>query len=215
MQREQAYRTEHTLAWIMAAIAIALGVAGALEAFGIIDIGDSILESGIASANDNVSSFRDGLLFLIPGLVSALLAFTLHRVEHHVAGMDRPAASRPGMVTGNPDARSETHDIRREEKALWNGEHAGAYLAVLTSVALGVLALLVGFNVLSDDHTFYDGMTWAILGLLTSILAGTLHSVSHHQPAYDWDEVRTRIEDRVGEPRTDLPGRVEPGRERG
>jgi hypothetical protein len=198
----------------MAALAIALGAIGALEAFGVIDIGDSILASGAAATDDNAASFRDGLLWLIPGMIAAFLAFTLHRVEHHVPGIDRPSANRPGMVTGEAHTRTDADKARREEKGLMMGEHAGAYLAVLTSLAFGVLALLVGFNVLSNDHTFYDGITWASLGLLTSFLAGTLHNVSHHQPAYEWDEVRTRIEDRIPDRGTDIPGRTEPGRER-
>jgi hypothetical protein len=198
----------------MAALAIALGVIGALEAFGISDIGDSIVAPGVAPTEDDASSFRDGLLFLIPGLISAFLAFTLHRVEHHVPGMNRPSASRPGMVTGEPHTPSAADRAHREEQGLMTGEHAGAYLAVLASTAFGILALLVGFNVLDDEHTFYDGMTWASLGLLASLLAGTLHSVSHHQPAYEWDEVRTRVEDRIPDRTTDVPGRTEPGRER-
>jgi hypothetical protein len=214
MQGEQAYRGEHALAWLMAALAIALGAIGALEAFGIIDIGDSVLASGQATTDDEAASFRDGLLFIVPGLVSAFLAFTLHRVEHHVPGIDRPAAGRPGMVTGTPDTHSETHDVNRQERALWNGEHAGSYLAVLTSTAFAIIALIVGFNVIGDDYTFYDGMTWAMLGLLSSVLAGALHSVSHHQPAYDWEEIRIRIEERVAGQSMDLPGRAEPGRER-
>ena len=94
MQGEQSYRTEHMLAWLMAALAIGLGIIGALEGFGIIDVGDSILEGGVAATDDNAASFRDGLLFLIPGVISAFLAFTLHRTEHHVPGIDRPALDR-------------------------------------------------------------------------------------------------------------------------
>jgi hypothetical protein len=214
MQGEQAYRGEHTLAWLMAALAIGLGIIGALEAFGIIDVGDTILAAGMPVVDDDASSFRDGLMFLIPGLITAFLAFTLHRAEHHVPGMDRPMADRPGMMTGEPRSRDESHNVMSEEKALWNGEHAASYLAVLASLTFGVIGLLVGFNVLSDDHTFYDGTTWMTLGLLTSFLAGALHSVSHHQPAYGWDEVRTRLEGRTTDEPFDMPNRPEPGRER-
>ena len=104
--------------------------------------------------------------------------------------------------------------IRKEESALWNGEHAGAYIATLAATAFGVLTLLIGFNVISEDHTFYDGMTWGALGVLSAFLAGALHSVSHHQPAYDWDEVRILIEERVASGGMNVPGRTEPGRER-
>jgi hypothetical protein len=214
MQGEQAYRTEHMLAWLMAALAIGLGVIGALEGFGIIDIGDSILEGGVVAADDNAASFRDGLLFLIPGVIAAFLAFTLHRTEHHVAGIDRPAMDRPGMVTGEPDSVRDLSKINKEETSLWNGEHAGAYLATLAATTFGVLTLLIGFNVLSDDYTFYDGATWGVLGVLTAFLAGALHSVSHHQPAYDWDEVRILIEQRVASGGMNMPGRPEPGPER-
>jgi hypothetical protein len=202
------------LAWLMAALAIALGIVGALEAFGSIDVGDSILEGGVAATDDNAASFRDGMLFLIPGVISAFLAFTLHRTEHHVAGIDRPALSRPGMMTGEPESTRDLRNISKEEKALWNGEHAGAYLATLAATAFGVLTLLVGFNVLSDDHTFYDGATWGVLGVLSAFLAGALHSVSHHQPAYDWDEVRILIEERVASSGMNMPGRPTPGTER-
>jgi len=202
------------MAWLMAALAILLGAIGALEAFGIIDIGDSILVGGEAATDDNAASFRDGLLFLVPGVISAFLAFTLHRTEHHVTGMDRPAIDRPGMMTGEPESRRDLGKIRKEESALWNGEHAGAYIATLAATAFGVLTLLIGFNVISEDHTFYDGMTWGVLGVLSAFLAGALHSVSHHQPAYDWDEVRILIEERVASGGMNVPGRTEPGRER-
>ena len=47
MQGEQSYRTEHMLAWLMAALAIGLGIIGALEGFGIIDRALAITDAAV------------------------------------------------------------------------------------------------------------------------------------------------------------------------
>jgi hypothetical protein len=208
MKQDDAYRSEHWLSWALAVSAILLGVIGALEAFALINIGDAIGQAGeTASASGDVDPFQDGALFLVPALVMGFLAFSLHRGEHHLARWSGPVAARPGTM-------GDDRDERRQEEGLWTGEHTGAYVATFAAIALALIGMLVGFNVIDDNHSFYDGMTWQLLAVLSSFLAGMLHSVTHHQPAYEPDEVRVRLEDRVvtGEDRS--TSRSQPGTQR-
>ena len=192
MDHDDTYRTEHGLAWLMSALAILLGVIGALEAFAIINLGDAIGATGATpTPSGDSDTFQDGALILLPAIVAAFLAFTLHRSEHHVARHDRTADRRTAATTGN-----DAEDRRREE-GLWTAEHGGAYAATLAAIAFSIIGVLVGFNVLDNSHSFYDGLTWQLLSVLSSVLAATLHSVGHHQPAYEADDIRLRVEERV------------------
>ena len=92
--QDSLYGVEHTGAWLMALVAIVLGVAGALTGFGVIDFRDTedgiaflpgletVLESetatGIMSQN-----FWDGTMLLFSGITFAVLAYCLHASDHH------------------------------------------------------------------------------------------------------------------------------------
>jgi hypothetical protein len=185
------YRAEHWTAWLFAVLAVALGVIGALEAWDQINIGTSLFDSGagVVAGESDADHFRDGALFLIPSLISAILAWTLHRSEHHVSH-----PSRTGVDTATT---GDSRDDLRKEDDLFNGEHVGAYVALLASVVLGVVGVLVGFDAFDSGYTFYDGMTWLVLSLMSSLLAATLHSVGHHQPVWEEEDIRRMVEDRV------------------
>src|SRR3954468_4713863 len=169
------YRTEHMLAWFMAALSVLLGVLGALEAFDMISIGDSNLATApLAEARNDANIFADGVLILFPALIAAFLALTLHRNEHHELGGDM------GRASGNEPTMG---DGLAAEDDLFKAEHAGAYVAVLATIVLAIIGVLTGFRVFDEKHTFYDGMTWLLLSAGSSILANTLHSVGHHLPS--------------------------------
>jgi len=169
------YRTEHMLAWLMALVAIVLGVVGALEAFEMIDIGDTNLATAatIEPRND-ANIFADGALILLPALIAGLLAFALHRSEHHELGGDM------GRASGNEPTIG---DGLAAEDDLFKGEHAAAYLMALATIALTIVGVLTGFRVFEEGHTFYDGLTWLLLATGGSLLTNTLHSVGHHMPS--------------------------------
>ena len=186
------YRVEHWMAWFFAIAAILLGVVGALEAWNQLNIGRSLVDAATgAGAREGTDAdyFRDGALFLLPSLIAGILAWTLHRNEHHVTRHAR--GSSDYATLGN------THNALRHEDELVTGEHAGAYIALLASIAFGIAGVLVGFDVFNSGYTFYDGLTWLVLSLMSSIVAATLHSVGHHQPAMEEDYVRRIVDARV------------------
>ena len=169
------YRTEHMLAWFMALLAVVLGVVGALEAFDMISIGDSnLVANAVAEPRNDANIFADGALILLPAIIAGLLSFALHRSEHHELGGDM------GRASGNEPTMG---DGLAMEDDLFKGEHAAAYFAALGTIALTIVGVLVGFRVIDDTHTFYDGLTWLLLGAGTSVLVNTLHSVDHHLPS--------------------------------
>jgi hypothetical protein len=187
----EAYRSEHMLAWVMAGVAILLGALGALEAFDILSLGDAHLTSeGGTGTGDEAGIFVDGALLLIPGIIASFLAFTLHRNDHHERAWEG-SSPRNNIGTAGSD-----RDAVRKEDDLSKAEHTGAYAAALASIAFAVIGVLVGFHVFDEAHTFYDGLTWLMLSLLSSILAATLHSIGHHLPETE-DHIVMLIEERV------------------
>jgi hypothetical protein len=193
---DSAYRTEHTLAWLMAAVAAVLGAIGALEAFDIINLGNAHLTpDGDTNARGDAGIFVDGALLLLPGIIAAFLAFTLHRNEHHEHAHSRNLDNRNNIPTTGTDRKA-----RGREEDLWKAEHAGAYAAAFASIAFAVIGIIVGFHALDEAHTFYDGLTWLFLSLLSSILAATLHSVGHHLPEVADDHIRTIVAEHVSRP---------------
>jgi hypothetical protein len=153
-------------------VAIVLGVVGALEAFDMISIGDSNLTAALAiEPRSDANTFADGALLLLPALISGLLAFCLHRSEHHELGGDM------GRASGNEPTMGKGLAM---EDDLFKGEHAMAYLMAVVTIALAVVGVLTGFRVFDDGHTFYDGLTWLLLSTGAAVLTNTLHSVDHH-----------------------------------
>ena len=174
--RDAAYRSEHMLAWVLALGALIMAIIGALVSFDIFDLRDA---TGPAAA---VANFEDSLLLFIPAFMLAILAWTMHDTEHHV---------RPSVATDDPA-------VGRGEKAMYSTEHGLAYFAALAAIVLGVIGLIVGFDVLDEGNSWRDGATWQLLGLVTAGLSATLHASGHHQMAAEREEIDVLIEDRIG-----------------
>ena len=82
------------------------------------------------------------------------------------------------------------------------------------SIVIGFILVVAVRYLFASNENVAAAVTWGMLGILSAFLAGTLHSVSHHQTAHEWDEVRILLEERAGPGAMDFPGRTEPGRER-
>lgn len=171
-----AYHTEHLLAYVMAIVAVALGVIGLLVGFDVIAGDANTLTAGDSGTSNN---FMDGMLWLLPALSAAMLANALHRTDHH--------------LSRNPSTLDTAH------KSMWNGEHGLAYVAALGAIGLTVIGMLVGFDVFNNGNVPGDGFLWIVAGLGASILTVTLHSVRHHQLATDEDYILSVVEHHQGQ----------------
>jgi hypothetical protein len=191
-EREAPFHIEHWLAWFMALGAVVLGLIGALVAFGVVSARTQEIATDPLAApiGETVANFQDGMLFILPAIAAAFLALTLHMTDHH----NRVAAVR--------------------ERAVYNIEHAGAYLFAGIAILFGVLAILIGFDVFNRGNVVYDGYIWGFLAIGAGIITTTLHAVGHHQVAADEAYITRIVEERVGGARA-APGPVarEPGTE--
>lgn len=74
---------------------------------------------------------------------------------------------------------------------MYGTEHFGAWFMAVVAIVLGVIGLLVGFNIIdlrsgeadvaSLPGNFADGMMLIFAGITAAILAYTLHSSDHHR----------------------------------
>ena len=176
--RDGAYAAEHTLGWLFALIALALGSIGLLVGFGVIGGSeqgvniDDAAGAGAAGASD----WMQGALWLLPAIAMALLSRALHSADHHERGL----------------YGHESHD------SMFNTEHAGAYLAALLTIGAAALAPLVGFDVFDRGNTAQDGLMWGIASIVPAVVTGTLHAVRHHQHAVVTTTVERRTNVRPG-----------------
>lgn len=157
-ERDNAYSFEHTLGWLFALLALALGGLGLLVGFGM--IGGS--EQGVnvddaAGSGGAAADWIQGSLWLLPAIASALLSRALHAAEHHSFGRTSSEGSQ------------------------FSTEHAGAYVAAVLTVAAAALTPLVGFDVFDNGNVVEDGILWGIASIVPAVLTGTLHAVGHHQ----------------------------------
>jgi hypothetical protein len=157
---DQTYTTEHSLAYVMALVALVLGVVGMLRGFGVIG-GDDASNS----ANGNVSALWDGIMWLLPAISAAFLAWALHSNDHH--------------------RMRDTEYLPDADEGMWKSEHAVAYLTAAASVVFALLGMLVGFHVLGRGDHQYDSVPWHLGSIGMAILTNALHSVRHHQLATD------------------------------
>lgn len=171
--QEGAFNTEHTLAYAFAAAALILGLIGLLRGFGILGT-DEVRDVGEPGTRDiGFPAIWDSVVWLLPMLSSALLAWAFHRNEHH--------------RRRDPDRTTD------EDEAGWKTEHMLAYVMAAISVVTAVLGMLVGFNVLGRDFGDQpDGLPWLLASLGSAILANALHSVGHHQLSREADFVVAR-----------------------
>ena len=187
--RSGMFTTEHSLAWVMALGALVLAAIGLLAGFGIIgsddEAGVAAEAGGVAQAvGADLANWQEGLLWIIPAISAAILAYTLHNTGHH-----RSSPARREAVGQD------------SESGMFNTEHSLAYLMALLAIGSGALGLLVGFDVFENENTFADGMLWALASLVPATLALALHEVRHHQMASEEDVIVRLIEERTG-PRT-------------
>jgi hypothetical protein len=174
------YNLEHTFAYLMAVTAIVLGVIGLLRGFGIVG-GEESLNAAVNSdsverATDAISgpgSAWDGAVWLLPAIAAAMLSFALHRGDHHTAG------------------------YVAEHDGTWKGEHFVAWLLALGTIAAGVVAILVGFDVFDRGNSQLDGLLWGLASIGGGILVNTLHDVRHHLVVADEDYIMAVVERRA------------------
>jgi hypothetical protein len=174
--QEGAFNTEHMLAYAFAVAALILGLIGVLRGFGILG-NDGAADAGAAGTQDiGFPAIWDSVVWLLPAITAALLAWAFHRPEHH-------RARDPERVT---DA----------DEAGWKGEHLGAYILALVAAVTAVLGMLTGFNVFGRDFGDQpDGIPWLLASVGSAILANALHSVGHHQLSRERQVVARRRED--------------------
>ena len=212
LQKEGMYKTEHLLAWLFAIGSIILAVIGALAAFDVISLRTvTIAETPLVEieGESGTTHFRDGLLLILPAIALGILAWTMHSSEHHVAmtsggsqamaGGRTPAGNMAGQARSAADRGMEADTQAKSGSGTATMEHSLSYLGLLITIALGVIAVLVGFNVFDDGYSWRDGIIWAFLAIFAGVITATLHSVQHHaMPVYDVDDIRVMVEERVG-----------------
>lgn len=147
--QEAVFLGEHYFAWLFAICAGVLGVLGWLEGLGIVNM--------VSVSGNNL---QDGIIFLLPAITMAVLAFSFHGITHHRAGLK-------SMSTG--------------ERGLWATEHTLAYLFVAGTIGLGIIGMLTGFSVFGDARPEADGFIWELCALGGSVLATAFHMVGHHE----------------------------------
>jgi hypothetical protein len=163
-----AYNAEHVAAWVFALTALTLGTIGLLRGFGVVgdsgDVANSVTQDGAGEAIAALSApgnFLDGIVWLLPALAAGMLAYALHRNEHHL-----------GVL---PDALADRHE------GMFKTEHGLAMVMTLGTIALGAVAILVGFDVFDRGNDQADGMLWGIASVGAGMLTAALHGVRHHQ----------------------------------
>lgn len=126
------------------------------------------------------SDFWEGILWMLPGFASAILAWSMN-----------------GARTLSSD------DSRAPSRML-------AYVLTIVTVALGVLALLVGFGVIGDTYTPLDGVLWGMASMLFSIITAAAFAMAP-SPAMEADYLARMVEARTA--RTGTTPVTRPGAE--
>lgn len=165
-RRSGAYGMEHTLGWITALTAVALGVIGLLVGFGVLGGTEQgvNLDDATGAGAEGASNWLQGALWLLPAIAVALVSRALHSADHH---------ERSGFA----DSASESEST----DGMFGLEHMLAYVAAAWTIASSALALLVGFDVFDRGNVAEDGIMWGIYSIVPAVLTNTLHAVRHHQ----------------------------------
>lgn len=169
-----AYQTEHWLAWLFAAIAVVGGILALLRGFAI--IGNSLSVTGVVTGS-NSNPLYDGFVWMLPAIAAALLSFALHNSGHHRVN--------EGGKADKPDT------------GLFKTEHLLAYLFAAGTIAAGVIALLVGFNIIGTGNPQPNGWLWGLTSIGLGTITNTLHTVRHHQLAAEEDYIAAMMDRRM------------------
>jgi hypothetical protein len=164
------YAMEHTGAWVLGLLAMVLAIVGTLTGLEIINWREAEVATGAGDASAaaglpaflSSDQFWDGAMLLSAGVVTAILAFSLHSNEHH-------RMRRLGTL-------DET------ESSAWTLEHTAAYFVGIGAAVYVIVGLLAGFGAFGD-HDQGVGLTWIWFGVAAAIVSLSLHSVAHHQTA--------------------------------
>jgi hypothetical protein len=185
--REGMYNIEHWLAWLMALAALVLGAIGVLRGFGV--LGDVAAEVGGEQTTGLLTGsaeFWDAIVWLLPAIAAGFLAHALHMTEHN-----RVPEARVGEGAGRMSSAP------RSESGMYRFELLLSYLMALATLATAVLCMVVGFGLMSDTHTQFDGLLWGFLSIVYGTLTVTLHTVRHHQMVAEEDYLVALVEERV------------------
>lgn len=195
------YQAEHWLAWLLAIVAVAMGVIGLLRGFGIIEGSAETIARNPAGSQLGTDAgpvlsnvMADGQLWMFAALAVALVAWALHQTEGVRARLSATEA----------------------EEGQFNLERSLAWVFAAVSIGLAAVALLVGFGIVDDARNQYDGMLWAFAAIGSGVITNTLRSVRHHLFEPDEEYIATLVSERMGPttPRVTGTQRGEPGIER-
>jgi hypothetical protein len=159
---------EHGLAYGFMVLSLVLGFIGLLRGFGVIGGNDAS-----NTPFGNISALWDGIVWLLPAISMAFLAWAFHANDHH--RMRDPE---------NLDAADET---------AWKNEHMAAGIMAIASIVFALLGILTGFHYLGHGDHQFDSMPWHLASIGCAILTNALHSVRHHQTVSDDVFIVTRV----------------------
>ena len=173
---------ERGIAWIFALAAVILGVIGLLRGFGIIGT-EGVDIAGLEGGIAAAVSgdFWEGIVWMLP-------AFAFGAIAWSFAG---------GRTHSTDDANSMMR--------------YGAYVMAVVTVAVGALALLVGFGLLNADAQPTDGVLWGMVSILSGLLTSAAYAAIP-SPVADEDYLVALVESRVG-PAAGGTTRARPGAE--
>lgn len=175
---------ERGIGWIFALIAVVLGAVGLLRGFGVVGPeGVDIPGIGDAGGLQAVvqSDFWEGILWMLPGFAAGIMAWAMNS----------------SRTMSADDARSPVRMT--------------AYVLVVGTVVLGVIALLVGFGIIGDDYVATDGVLWGMASVLFSIVTAAAYATAP-SPAMEADYLARLVEARTAR-RTTTTTTTRPGTE--
>lgn len=176
-----AYFMEHALAWLATVGAIVLGILGLLIGFGLITGAMASANTGdIAGAAS--AQYWSASLWLLTGIACAVLAFAMHRTEHHF--------------------RMDPNKLDAGNRRMFFTEHYLSWLAAAGAIAVGIIAYIIGYGA---GWNIFSGLMWALASIGLAGISAALHNTGHHQMAEREDYIVSVVERRVGTPMATRP----------
>jgi hypothetical protein len=200
---EPAAQTERSVGWALALIALVLGVIGLLAGFGLVGNDENETLAGTATSDDNTISqatdipppFWDGILWLLPAISAATLAYAVFRSGTH--DHERHWATTRERV--------DIAEVSSEDEGQFRMAHSLAYLMGGLAIGTAIVGMLVGWDVFDAGNDQYDGIIWMLSSITCSGLAATFHSVRHRAAVTEEEYIVRVIDERMGAPRTTAP----------